>query len=458
MKQYLELLRTAMFTGEEKADRTRTGTLSIFGAQMRFDLREGFPLVTTKRMFTPGVVHELLWFLSGSTSIDDLPDNVRHWWSPWVREDNSLGPIYGEQYRKSRWWYSVKPELFDPPNVDRVDGGFCGVGDLGSWRYLRGQGREIEILRNTWRDMLKRCYDVNSKGYPAYGGSGVHVAPEWMKFDNFAEDAVRLPGWHMKLEYPDEYSIDKDILAASNRYSKSTCMWASHEEQGWNTSTGTPFFATSPDGVEELFPSIGDIERRYGLNISAVHRCLNGKLKSHHGWSGFRYASANGEVLRFRQCDQVKQVIASIKHDPDSRRHIINLWHTPSMVHASLPCCHGSIIQFYVCNGRLSCQMYQRSADLFLGVPVNIASYALLTHMVAQVCDLEVGEFIWTGGDCHIYLNHVDQVLTQIERGPYNHPQLLLDRSIKDIDDFRAEHITLVNYLHHPAIKGEVAV
>lgn len=264
MQQYLHLLREVLIKGEEKSDRTGTGTLSMFGAQMRFDLRDGFPLVTTKKVHFKSVVHELIWFISGDTNVRYLNDHGVTIWNEWQRADGDLGPIYGAQWRS------------------------------------------------------------------------------------------------------------------------------------WPASEG-------------------------------------------------------------RSIDQLAQVIDQIRTNPDSRRHIVSAWNVAEIPNMALAPCH-CLFQFYAVNGRLSCQLYQRSADLFLGTPMNIASYALLTHMVAQVCDLEVGDFIWTGGDCHIYKNHVDQVLTQIERGPYNHPQLMLDRSIINIDDFRAEHITLVNYRHHPAIKGAVAV
>jgi len=264
LKQYLELLRTAMFTGEEKADRTRTGTLSIFGAQMRFDLREGFPLVTTKKVHFKSVVHELLWFIRGDTNVKYLNDNGVTIWNEWANKDGNLGPIYGKQWRS------------------------------------------------------------------------------------------------------------------------------------WPTPNG-------------------------------------------------------------RSIDQLARVIDRIRRDPDSRRHIVSAWNVAELPYMALAPCH-CLFQFYVSNGRLSCQVYQRSADLFLGVPFNIASYALLTHMVAQVCDLEVGDLVWTGGDCHIYDNHRGQVVHQILRTPRKLPTLLLNRGVKNINEFTFDDVTLVNYLHHPAIKGEVAV
>ena len=158
-----------------------------------------------------------------------------------------------------------------------------------------------------------------------------------------------------------------------------------------------------------------------------------------------------------RSIDQLAQVIEQIRRDPDSRRHIVSAWNVADLPDMALAPCH-CLFQFHVAAGRLSCQLYQRSADLFLGVPFNIASYALLTHMVAQVCDLEVGDLVWTGGDCHIYDNHRGQVVHQLLRTPRKLPTLLLNRGVKNINEFTFDDVTLVNYLHHPAIKGEVAV
>lgn len=204
-----------------------------------------------------------------------------------------------------------------------------------------------------------------------------------------------------------------------------------------------------------MFPSLGDMARSLGMSISAIHRCLNGDLKTHHGWSKFSYV---GGLIRFRQVDQLKYLIAELKHNPLSRRNVFNLWNTPAMQHGKLPCCHGSVVQFYVAEGKLSCQMYQRSADAFIGVPVNIASYALLTHMIAHVCGLEPGEFIHTLGDAHLYLNHVEQAQQQLAREPRALPRLHLNPHVTDIFDFRLEHIQLIGYDPHPAIKAPVAV
>jgi thymidylate synthase len=264
MQIYLDLLRHVMTTGQGKADRTGTGTRSIFGHQMRFDLQAGFPLVTTKRVHFKSVAHELLWFIRGETNTRYLRENGVTIWDEWANADGELGPVYGKQWR--------------------------------SW--------------------------------------------------------------------------------------------------------------PTPDG---------------------------------------------------RTIDQLAQVIAQIKANPDSRRHIVSAWNVASLPDMALAPCH-CLFQFHVAEGKLSCQLYQRSADLFLGVPFNIASYALLTHMVAQVTGLEPGEFIWTGGDCHLYLNHLDQVREQLARTPLALPTLRLNPAVTRIDDFVFEHIDLVDYQHHPAIKAPVAI
>jgi len=264
MKQYLNLMRHVLESGTKKEDRTGTGTVSVFGHQMRFDLSEGFPLITTKKVHLKSIIHELLWFLQGSTNVKYLQENGVRIWNEWADENGELGPVYGYQWR--------------------------------SWP--------------------------------------------------------------------------------------------------------TP---------------------------------------------------ANGGI------DQISQVIDQIKNTPDSRRIIVSAWNVADIDSMKLPPCH-CFFQFYVADSKLSCQLYQRSADIFLGVPFNIASYALLTMMVAQVCNLQPGEFIHTLGDAHLYLNHLDQANLQLNRDPYPLPQMKLNPEIKCIFDFTYEDFGLENYVHHPHIKALVAV
>ncbi|AGI22189.1 thymidylate synthase [Pseudomonas sp. ATCC 13867] len=264
MKQYLDLMRHVREHGTFKSDRTGTGTYSVFGHQMRFDLAEGFPLVTTKKCHLKSIVHELLWFLKGSTNIAYLKENGVSIWDEWADENGDLGPVYGYQWR--------------------------------SW--------------------------------PA------------------------------------------------------------------------------PDG---------------------------------------------------RHIDQIANLIQMLKNNPDSRRLIVSAWNPALIDEMALPPCH-ALFQFYVADGKLSCQLYQRSADIFLGVPFNIASYALLTLMVAQVAGLQPGEFIWTGGDCHLYANHLEQTDLQLTRQPLPLPTMKINPEVKDLFEFRFEDFELVGYEAHPHIKAPVAV
>lgn len=264
MQQYLDLLSHVLKHGEKKADRTGTGTLSVFGHQTRYNLKEGFPLVTTKKLHTRSIFHELLWFIKGETNVQYLRDNKVTIWDEWADENGNLGPVYGKQWRS------------------------------------------------------------------------------------------------------------------------------------WETADG-------------------------------------------------------------RTIDQLLQVIQGIKTDPDSRRHLVVAFNPGEVHKMALPPCH-AFFQFYVGNGALCCQLYQRSADIFLGVPFNIASYALLTHMVAQVCGLDVGEFVHTLGDAHLYLNHVEQAKLQISRTPLPLPKLILNPEVKNILDFKFEDIQILNYQSHPTIKAEISV
>lgn len=264
MKQYLDLMQHVLDHGTQKHDRTGTGTISVFGYQMRFNLQEGFPMVTTKKLHLKSIIHELIWFLTGDTNIKYLKDNGVRIWDEWADSDGNLGPVYGSQWRS------------------------------------------------------------------------------------------------------------------------------------WPTPTGD-------------------------------------------------------------KIDQISQIINTIKTNPDSRRIIVSAWNVAEIENMALPPCH-AFFQFYVADGKLSCQLYQRSADIFLGVPFNIASYALLTMMVAQVCGLEAGDFVHTFGDAHLYNNHLEQAKLQLSRATKPLPTMKINPAVKDIFDFKFEDFTLENYDPHPHIKGIVAV
>jgi len=264
MKQYLDLLQHILDTGSEKSDRTGTGTISTFGYQMRFNLKEGFPVVTTKKLHLRSIIHELLWFLTGDTNIKYLKDRGVSIWDEWADPDGNLGPVYGKQWRK------------------------------------------------------------------------------------------------------------------------------------WET----------PDG---------------------------------------------------RIIDQISEVVNQIKTNPDSRRLIVSAWNVGELDKMALAPCH-AFFQFYVSNGALSCLLMQRSADSLIGLPYNLTSYSLLTHMMAQQCNLDVGDLVWTGGDCHIYLNHIEQVKLQLTREPYPLPQLIIKRKPDSIFDYKFEDFEIINYHAHPHIAAAIAV
>lgn len=457
-RQYQALLSDLLKVPTIRGDRTGVGTRALFGRRMEFDLADGFPLLTTKKMFFKGAVVELLWFLSGSTDVRDLQRRGVHFWDEWQGDDGTIGLGYGAQMRDQRFWRPVKPKIYEPEAFDVVDEDRTVFG-VGYYGACNSADPSYEMLVTVWREMLRRCYYEKSENYPGYGGAGVHVDNRWHCFANFQRDAKKLPNWNLKIEYPTEYSIDKDTLWASNRYAPHTAMWADDVTQNANRSNTAYFTARNPAGEEVWFTSIGEAKRQYGLNLSAVHRCLHGKLHTHHGWSDFRFIHcAPGEALRFTKVDQIKSIFAGLKHDPYGRRHVLTLWNPADLGRTTLPPCHGSVIQFFVeDDGRLSCQMVQRSADAFLGLPVNIASYALLTSMFAKALGRTPGRFIWTGGDVHLYANHEAQAAQQLFRQPRPFPTLeLAERA--DLDSWQLGDFTLKGYQPHAHIAAEVAV
>jgi thymidylate synthase len=292
MRPYLDLMQHVLDNGAKKEDRTGTGTLSVFGYQMRFDLKQGFPLLTTKKVFLRGIIHELLWFLAGDTNIKYLVDNKVGIWNEWPHAS----------YRKA-----TGDEMPLDAFIERI--------------------REDEVFAREW------------------GGIGPGYGYQW---------------------------------------------------RTWPT----------PDG---------------------------------------------GHI------DQISQLISQIKNNPDSRRLLVSAWNVAEVDSMALPPCH-TLFQFYVADGKLSCQLYQRSADVFLGVPFNIASYALLTMMIAQVCGLEPGDFVHTMGDAHLYSNHLEQTHEQLSRSTFPLPRMKINPEVKDIFAFTIDDFELIDYQSHPAIKAPVAV
>lgn len=453
MKNYLELLEKLLTEGTQKGDRTGNGTLSIFGHQMRFDLAAGFPLITTKKVHLKSIIHELLWFLNGDTNNNLLEEKGVSIWREWSKSDGSLGPVYGKQWRRWEKIELVKPRLFKRPvtklNPDKV----AGVGYGSEERNASDFNRHIY---NVWNEMLHRCYDSSRHHYSEYGGRGIFVDSRWHDFSQFLADVGELPNGLLKLTYPNDYKLDKDFFA-TNKYSKETCIWLTDKEQAINTRRGQVCIATRPDGHEIVTMDVAGLCRDYLLDESTVYKCLRGERTQHKKWT-FKYMEiAAGLIPRLRIFDQIQELIVNIKHNPNSRRLVVSAWNVGDIEAMQLPPCH-ALFQFYVANNKLSCQLYQRSCDTFIGVPFNIASYALLTMMIAQQCDLELGEFVWTGGDVHLYLNHLEQAKTQLQRTPRALPTMKIKRKPASIFDYQYDDFELVGYDADTHISAPIAI
>jgi thymidylate synthase len=540
--QYLDKLREIYETGNDTGDRTGTGMRSLFGLTMQFDLREGFPLLTTKKMFTRGVFGELLWFLSGSTSNKELEKkyNIK-FWREWQDEFQTLPNIYGKQW--VRWEHrnikrierriikqinqeKKKIELLDVENSHDPNGlvgnifqsknhgdyrvighhnsysktknpkggrmykiqflrtGYVkdevritavkngnvedpyfptneGVGFLGKY-YFDTKDPLITHLKSVWRKMLNRCYSEKHVEYHNYGGKGIFVDERWHNFENFVDDVKTLPNWNLKIDNIKEYNLDKDYYG-SNCYSKDTCVWLSIKD---NTlySTSIPFVYTDESGRDTIFLSKSECAEYLDVDNRRICDILNGKYipkKYRHIKLSFLEYNNEKYVYRYElPFNQIQYIIDEIKTNSTSRRILFTGWNAPEMQYedTALPCCHSTVVQFYVENGVLHMYHYQRSGDFFLGVPVNIASYATLLTMIAQQCDLIPGTMKHTVGVAHIYHNHMDQVKEQLRRYPYELPKLVIKRKPESIFKYELSDFEVKEYISHDKIHGDVAI
>lgn len=442
MKQYLDLCSHIMAYGVDRPDRTGTGTRGIFGYQMRFDLDKGFPLLTTKKINIDNIIYELLWFLKGSTDTKYLVEHGVHIWDANADKDGNLGPVYGKSWRS----FGSKPESIPQPKPklkEGIEATYIGVAN--------GSGKEGCLLKKTWEGMINRCYRKDYPEYYLYGGKGVHVCNEWLEYSKFEKDCENIIGWENKKNNPRKYVLDKDGIGNGFLYSPSTCQWITTSEN--QNLKNEYIYIVKKEGKEYTFTNPTEFCKQQKISDKNFSDLWTGS-KNAHIRNGFEFVS---KTLINKGIDQIANVIKSIKEDPYGRRHIVSAWDTTWIEYARLPPCH-CFFQFYVVNGKLSCQMYQRSADTFLGVPYNIASYALLTMMIAQVCNLGLGELIITFGDVHIYNDHFDQIREQISREPRTLPTMWINRRVTDIDGFLHRDFDLINYDPHPAIKGKMSV
>jgi len=476
MKQYLNLLRDILDHGQQRGDRTNTGTISLFGPQMEFDLQEGFPATTTKKLLFRKVKTELLWFLRGGTNVAWLHEHNNHIWDEWMLSDLEVG-VPSEE--RPLIWVDQKNATSAPFS-----------GNLSTLGLDASRGSTDDRLRNLWVKIMQRCYDSDHHNFRFYGGRGVGVVKEWHDVNTFVHGVKNLPNWGHKNRSWNEYELDKDYYGAT-AYGPDTCVWLHTSENNYYTLAVCPVRITPPTGRPLIYLTQAHAARDLDISTSAMSRYLErgsigrpyGRSKRLEGW-GFEYLKRPGKFLRMAfskgdlgpvygsmwrswpstngDIDQLAGVIHGIRNHPESRRLLVSAWNVSLIEKMALPPCHIQF-QFYVRHADdgpdfLDCKMYQRSADMFLGVPFNIASYALLTHMMAQVCELRPGRFVHTFGDVHIYANHVDQVEEQLSREPGEVPSLWLNPDIDDIDGFGPKDIRLVDYKHQGVIRAPIAV
>ena len=477
MKQYLNLLEKIKTTGIKKSDRTGTGTISLFGQQIEFNLEDGFPLVTTKKIHLKSVIHELLWFLNGDTNIKYLNDNGVRIWDEWAQ---TIGDYPNEN--KVSGWIKIKEKIeYVPYNGNYLT------------RGINAKIHSVDNkLRNTWVNMMKRCYDKQSISYKAYGKKGVFVDSRWHNPANFINDVKLLDGWEAKLNNWNDFELDKDYYGAGY-YSKDTCVWVSSSEN--NLYIGNPIKIILNE-QENIYHSYKDAENKTGIPKSTLIRWKNSDIvktrKSNKQYEGIEISEVFKPGYVYRKLftegnlgpiygaqwrnfndkgvDQIQTLVDTLKNNPDDRRMIVTAWNplvlpisgntfsdNVSMGRAALPPCH-IFFQCWVGDGRLYLKMYIRSWDYFLGGPFNIAGYALLLMMLAQVTNLEPGNLIVTAGDAHLYLNHLEQADLQLTRVPRVLPTMKLNPDVKNIFDFKYEDFELTKYLPYDRIKAQISV
>lgn len=447
--QYLDLLRDCLENGERREGRNGV-TYGLFGRQIRFDLSQGFPLLTTKRVHWKSIVVELLFFLRGYTNRNWLSERGVTIWDEWGDSNGNLGPIYSHQWRN----FGGRPDNIPQPQPnlpENVTANYLGVASTDGFRSSSIADTVDQRLFQAWKVLIARCYDRQHDAYPYYGQKGVHVCDQWLRFSNFRREVKELDGWSEKLAHWDEYQLDKDILGTGFRYSLETCTWASRADNQ-RAKYHQRHYLVHDSGETAVIDNPVVFYTERGLHQGNFCAMLRGERPVAQGWR------LQWTQDRWAGVDQVANVIDGLKRDPYGRRHIVTAWNPGEIDQMALPPCH-CLFQFFVANGKLSCQLYQRSADIFLGVPFNIASYALLTHLIALEVGLEVGDFIHTFGDVHLYGNHVDQAREQLSRQPRPMPFLHIARhAVDDISQYPPHSIVVCDYDPYPAIKAEVSV
>jgi len=585
--QYIELVKYALSQGVRKPNRTGVDTISVFGYQMRFDLRDGtIPMLTTKKMFTRGIIREILWYLQGTGDTQYLKEHRVTIWDEWKNGKQQLGPVYGAMWRAYPSPYQFSPQPIrrivdqttsrvwnnETNTIELIQGKYCGrsylnkdglkytvlgvdgkgpngngndvvtyavqfqssgwikygistshvtrgrfvdqsyptvygVGRLGNYQNKK-ETSSHKHLRRVWELMISRCYNVNDIAYETHGKQGVRVCNRWLVLSDFINDAQHLPNWFVK-RTKQNYVLDKDYFGSSNLYHPLSCSWITREENNWYRCDAIPVQLTSSQDVL-FFPTESSAAKFLGVGISAIKSRRLGKVSGK--CNGFEVAAFSSDAFVIRRphtIDQIALLVHKLKNNPNDRRMLVSGWNpgalpydsiTPadnaSLGFQALPPCHYS----FQCYARpltseqrmkLACKRYhineildntteqtvdgwmdeaeipkyelsmllnQRSCDIGLGVPFNIVQYSILLRMLAEVANMTPGDFIWNGGDVHVYENHVDALKEQLTREAKPAPKFRFARKITDIDDFKFEDFIIEGYECHPTIKMDVAV
>ena len=500
MKQYLELLQNILDNGREKesgrANMPNTIGLSR-GTILMENVEENFPLLTTKKMFWKGIVHELLWFLRGETNIKYLVDNNVNIWNKdayrwfkqrlWllpnvdditmdefiqkVKEERveekfhykygDLGPVYGHSWRN----FNGKVDYYHvgkKPKIDVSNHKTFGFGDKGETK-----GVKHHPLFQTWRNMISRCYNYNDPSFHKYGGKGVYVSDDWLFFDRFKEDVKTLLNYDLKEKNPNDYQLDKDFLG-EKYYSKETCVWLNKKENG--TLHSKNILYTISNGDETITTdNIEGTAKKFNIEPTNLNRVCNGKRKTAGGWFLINKVDNNKGV------DQIKEIFEKLKNNPYGRYKILDGWNPLQRKNSALPPCHllyqfivrpmtiderlqykenlhkgknpgfelGRSDEYYIsyCDNwnipkyYLDLNMYQRSCDTFLGVPFNLASMSLLLLIMAKAVGMVAGDAFWIGGDTHLYIDHIPQVKEQLSRNPLQLPKIKINKELNTFEN-----------------------
>ena len=446
---YLDLLAELVKESEQGSlvnDRTGVGTYSLFHRTLRFNLQEGFPLITTKRMGLKSIVGELLWILSGNNNSIDLEDKYGCTiWREWGDSNGNLGAMYGHQWRN----FGGIPVSTPQPNPVLPDGvlpNILGVAycDLS----LPKDDVFIKTVYNTWHGMIARCYLKTKDTYEYYGGKGVYVSNDWLVFSKFLDDIKKLPNWDLKIKNWGAYKLDKDIVGNGFSYSFENCTWATKEDN-MKATYNKRHSIINEIGVEVVVDNPIEFYTKHEIAQGNFCSMLRGVRKSAGGWSLVKTIDKRSGF------DQLAWLISEIKTNPSSRRLYVSSANPNDRFRQALDCCH-NYFQVVIKNGKLNLYFQMRSNDVFLGLPYNIASYAALAHMLALECGYEVGELVYSGVDVHLYQNHVEQAKEQLLRKPYKFPKLKINK--KPFFEYKLSDFELENYQCHPTIKAPVAV